>query len=135
MHKTQLQFSLMYFNWNTSVTGHKQSTVGSSLCKPTAKVNCKLHSHWLYKHRQTILMWKNNTHADRYKFEVCYEGLPFQMDVSSSSTVLCCQDFDYSITISLVFHLQASSATMFEEICEAQKCSPVYVNGYIFKSC
>jgi len=72
----------MYFNWNTSVTGHKQSTVGFSLRKPTAKVNCMLHSHWLYKHRQKILVERNNIHADRHKVEVCYEGLPSQMDMS-----------------------------------------------------
>ena len=55
-HKTQLHFSLMYCNWNTSVTGHKQSTVGFSQRKSAAKVNCKLHSHWLYKHRLTSLL-------------------------------------------------------------------------------
>jgi len=28
MHKTRLHFSLTYFYWNTSVTGHKREVVG-----------------------------------------------------------------------------------------------------------
>jgi hypothetical protein len=32
--KTQLHFSQMHLNWNTSATGHKQKTVGFPQCKP-----------------------------------------------------------------------------------------------------
>jgi len=31
--KSQLHISLTYFNWNTSVTGHEQGTVGFLLRK------------------------------------------------------------------------------------------------------
>jgi hypothetical protein len=39
-HKTQLNFSLMYFYWNTSVSDHKRRTAFPSA--NNCKVNCKL---------------------------------------------------------------------------------------------
>jgi hypothetical protein len=64
---------------------------------------------------------------------MCYDGLPLQMDVSSYSTILGGRDFDYSITICLVFHV--SSTTEFEEICDDKKCSLGYMHSYLFISC
>ena len=39
----------IYFNWNTSVIGHKRGRVGDPQAYTTAKVNSKLLSHYLYK--------------------------------------------------------------------------------------